>query len=63
MMVSSGTRIAGILAVLVGFLISLSGIGAIIGLPLMAIGLIMFLPEFFLIIVVIFVILMIAVLI
>lgn len=44
-MVSGTTRIAGILAVLVGFLMTSTGIGAIIGIPLMIIGFILFVPE------------------
>lgn len=44
-MVSGATRIAGILAVLVGFLMTSTGIGAIIGIPLMIIGFILFIPE------------------
>lgn len=44
-MVSGLTRIAGIFAILVGFLISLTGIGMIIGIPLMIIGFILFIPE------------------
>ncbi len=44
-MVSGATRIAGILAVLVGFLMTSTGIGAIIGIPVMIIGFILFIPE------------------
>lgn len=46
-MVSGSTRIAGILAMLVGFIISLTGIGALIGIPLIIIGFILLLPELF----------------
>lgn len=46
-MVSGSTRIAGVLAILVGFIISLTGIGALIGIPLITIGFILLLPELF----------------
>ncbi len=58
-MVSGATRIAGILAVLVGFLMTSTGIGAIIGIPLMIIGFILFIPELTIPIIIIGVILLI----
>ncbi len=58
-MVSGATRIAGILAVLVGFLMTSTGIGAIIGIPLMIIGFILFIPELAIPIIIIGVILLI----
>ncbi len=46
-MVSGSTRIAGVLAILIGFIISLTVIGALIGIPLIIIGFILLLPELF----------------
>ncbi len=43
--VSNSTRITGIFAILVGFIISLTGIGLLIGIPIIIFGFAMFLPE------------------
>ena len=39
------TRVIGAVLILLGFILFLTGIGAIIGLPLMVIGLLMLAPE------------------
>lgn len=44
-MVSATTRAVGLLAILVGIIASLTGFGVFIGLPLIIIGFIMFIPE------------------
>lgn len=46
-MVSNSLRIVGLLAMFVGLAFSLTGIGAIIGIPLILIGTFLFLPELF----------------
>ena len=41
------SRMIGLIAILIGFIISMTGIGALIGFPLMVIGFILLLPELF----------------
>ena len=47
------SRMIGLIAILIGFIISMTGIGALIGFPLMVIGFILLLPELFVPIIVI----------
>ena len=53
-MVSGGNRIAGLVAMLIGFVLCSTGFGAIIGIPLMIIGFALFLPELILLILILF---------
>lgn len=53
-MVSGENRIAGLFAMLIGFIFCSTGIGAIIGIPLMIIGFALFLPELILLILIVF---------
>ena len=60
--VSSNTRMIGLIAILIGFFISLTGIGAIIGVPLMIIGFLLFIPELFIIIAIIIIVIVVLIL-
>ena len=46
-MVESSTRVGGAIIIIIGFLISLTGIGLLIGVPMMIIGAMMLIPELF----------------
>ena len=61
-MTSGSTRIAGILAILIGFILTLTGFGALIGIPLITIGFILFIPELFILFIILGIVLFIIVL-
>ena len=61
-MTSGSTRIAGILAILIGFILTLTGFGALIGIPLITIGFILVIPELFILFIILGIVLLIIVL-
>ena len=61
-MTSGSTRIAGILAILIGFMLTLTGFGALIGIPLITIGFILVIPELFILFIILGIVLLIIVL-
>ena len=61
-MTSGSTRMAGIFAILIGFILTLTGFGALIGIPLITIGFILVIPELFILFIILGIVLLIIVL-